>query len=257
VKVIVVANQKGGVGKTTVVFHLSWLLAEKGDKVLAIDLDPQGNLSWCMAGISDNEECAAATIFENEKIKMQEITENLWLTASNIKLARFEAVGGGVNVYFRFRKALEKLAQEQSVDWVVVDCPPSLGLFSLSALVAAEILFIPMRAEIFSVAGLGDLLNVTREIQENINPRLYVAGMVLNAVRLRTRVAKNTLEELSEMSGELKIPVVAVLPATIRVEEALRKRVPVWRLGRKNHVEEKIRAEFQKLVEVLGENVTS
>lgn len=231
-KVLVVANQKGGVGKTTIVFHLAWLLAEKGKEVLLIDFDPQGNLSWCFGRLSDDTECPASAIFEKEEIKAEKKQDGIWLTASNIKLARYEAMAGGVNIYFRLRRALQRFAERQSIDYVIIDCPPSLGLFSLSALVAGEKLIIPMRTEVFSVTGLGDLLNIVDEVRENINPDLSVAGIVLNAVSSRTRVARNTLDELSEIREELELPLLAVIPATVKIEEALREGIPVWDLKR-------------------------
>lgn len=250
-KILVVANQKGGVGKTSLVFHLTWLFAEAGQKVLVIDLDPQGNLSWCLRRISDDTECPASAIFEKEEIEAEKRNENVWLTASNIKLARYEAMAGGVNIYFRLRRALQKFCEKQPIDYVLVDCPPSLGLFSLSALVAGESLIIPMRTEVFSVAGLGDLLNIVDEVRENINPNLSVAGLVINAVSPRTKVAKNTLAELSEITEELNLPILSVIPATIKMEEALREGVPVWQVKPENPIAKKIKNEFQRLIEKL------
>ena len=250
-KILVVANQKGGVGKTSLVLHLTWVLSEIGRRVLVIDLDPQGNLSWCLKRLSDETLCPAAAVFEKEEVHAERIAENIWLTASNIKLARYEAMAGGVNIYFRLRRALQKFRKEHPLDHVIIDCPPSLGLFSLSALVAGESLVIPMRTEVFSVAGLGDLLNIVDEVRENINPNLSIAGLVLNAVSSRTRVAQNTLNELSEITEELGLPILSVIPATVKMEEALREGLPVWQLKSQTPLVKKIRSEFQQLIEKL------
>ncbi len=227
-KIIAIANQKGGVGKTFLVFHLAHLLRDKGARVLAVDLDPQGNLtlSFCLGEGQRLEGCPAAEIFEHERLSLMALKEGLWLCGADIQLARYEALSRGVGVYFRLKKALARV--KEPLDYVLLDCPPSLGLFSLSAFVAAEKLLVPLRAEVFSVSGLGDLLNVVQEVQENINPRLKVVGLVLNAFDQRTRVARETLAELSQ---EADLPVLATIPASIKVEESLRAGRPLWRFA--------------------------
>jgi len=225
-KVVAIANQKGGVGKTFLVFHLAHFLREAGARVLAVDLDPQGNLtlSFCLGQGQVPEGCPVAEVFEKERLPVQLLEEGLWLCGADIQLARYEALASGVGIYFKLKKALARLAEP--VDYVLLDCPPSLGLFSLSAFVAAQKLLVPLRAEVFSVSGLGDLLNVVQEVRENINPELEIAGLVLNAVHQRTRVARETIRELER---EQALPVLATIPASIRVEESLRAGVPLWR----------------------------
>ncbi|MBX6424270.1 ParA family protein [Thermosulfurimonas sp. F29] len=249
-KVIVVANQKGGVGKTSLVFHLAHAISEEGGRVMVIDLDPQGNLSWCLRRRTE-EACPAAEIFEREVLEAEPCTERILLVASNIKLARYEAAPGGMRIYFKLRRALERHRENPEADYVLIDCPPSLGLFSLAALVAGHRVVIPMRTEIFSVSGLGDLLNVVEEVRESVNPGLEVAGIVMNAVSSRTRVAQSTLEELAELSEELSLPVLAVLPATVRLEEALREGIPVWRLKEAGPMGTRIRKEIGKILNSL------
>jgi len=227
-KIIAVANQKGGVGKTFLVFHLAHFLWEKKASVLAIDLDPQGNLTLCFSlGYKIIlENCPAAQIFEKEKLVYFPLEKNFWLCGSDIQLARCEAQFSGVGAYFKLKKVLSKL--EKQPDYILIDCPPSLGLFSISAFVAANKLLIPLRAEVFSISGLADLLNVVEEIRENINPELENAGLVLNAVNPRTRVARDTIEALKT---EQNLNVLATISASIKVEEALRTGRPLWQLS--------------------------
>jgi len=228
-RVVAVVNQKGGVGKTFLVFHLAHFLVERGARVLAVDLDPQGNLtlSFKIREGRVPEDCPAAEIFEEEKLRAEELLPGLFLCGSNIKLARYEAASSGVAIYFKFKKSLKKFFRQKEVDFVLIDCPPSLGLFSLSALVAAHKLIVPLRSEIFSVSGLGDLLNVVSEVKENINPELEIAGLVINALNPRTKVSRETLKELEEAQ---EIPLLATIPASIKAEEALRAGLPLWQL---------------------------
>ncbi len=247
--VLAVANQKGGVGKTFLVYHLAHFLAEKGKRVLVVDLDPQGNLSLCFQlgqGLSPG--CGACAVFEGEELVFQEAKPNLLVSPADISLARFEASGGGVGVYFKLKKALEKFSGPNAVDQVLIDCPPSLGLFSLSAFVAANQVLVPLKPEVFSVSGLGDLLNVVAEVRENINTGLEVMGLVLNAVQERTRVAKETLSELKE---GVELPILAVIPQSIRAEEALRAGLPVWEKAPEAPISSALREGLERIFSAL------
>jgi len=248
-KVIAVANQKGGVGKTFLVFHLAHFLREKGHRCLLVDLDPQGNLSLALQFSRQLDlGCEVARIFEEERFFAHEVEEGLLLVPSDIGLARYEASAGGVGVYFKLRRALERYLSEEGADFVLLDCPPSLGLFSLSAFVAAQALLVPLRPEMFSVSGLGDLLRVAEEVRENINAALEVTGLVLNAVQERTRVTRETLRELSE---HVSLPVLAKFPHSIRAEEALREGRPVWALAPESPLARSLREGLARVLEAL------
>lgn len=226
--ILALANQKGGVGKTFLAFHLAHFLVESGRKVLMIDFDPQGNLSLCFRKSFENDiPCRVTEVFELERLNPETIKEGLWLVPADIRLARFEASSGGVGIYFKLKKAIEAYLKNNPVDVVLIDCPPSLGLFSLSAFVAAQKIIVPLRSEVFSISGLGDLLNVVSEVKENINPNLEVQGLVLNAYQGRTRIGRDTLSELKEIG----LPLLAIIPQSIRAEEALRAGLPVWHLA--------------------------
>ncbi len=249
VRVIAVANQKGGVGKTFLVFHLAHFLAEQGKRCLLIDLDPQGNLSLAFQlprGLAPS--CEVAEIFARQEIIPREVAPNIDLVPSDIRLARYEATSGGVGIYFKLKKALERYLAENATDVVLIDCPPSLGLFSLSAFVAADGLLIPMRPEMFSVSGLGDLLQVVQEVQENINARLKVLGLVLNAIQKRTKIARETL---SELDANLELPILARLPHSIKAEEALRQGAPVWKVAPDSPLSAALREGFEQIYQRL------
>lgn len=253
--IVAVANQKGGVGKTFLVFHLAFFALEKGYSVLVVDLDPQGNLSLCFR-LGENVSappCLVAEVFEKERLAPLEVRENFYLVPSDIQLARYEAMASGVNVYFKLKRALGRFLNEFSVDFVFIDCPPSLGLFSLSAFVAARKILVPLRTEVFSVSGLGDLLNVVSEIQENINSQVEIAGLVLNAVSERTRVARETLKEIEE---GVELPVLAVVPHSIKAEEALRLGRPVWEVSPASRIAQEIRKGLKTILSTLQEEET-
>ncbi len=248
--IVAIANQKGGVGKTFLVFHLAHFLREEGYRVLAIDLDPQGNLtlSFKLGQGKVPQDCPMAAVFEGEKLPTEEIEEGLFLTGSGIQLARYEAAASGVGVYFKLKRSLEKRLGELNLDFVLMDCPPSLGLFSLSAFVAAQKIVVPLRAEVFSVSGLGDLVNVANEVRENINPSLEIAGLVLNAVNQRTKVARETLSDLRQGQD---IPILASIPSTIKIEEALRAGQPLWRFDPAHKMAAELRQAMRKIREAL------
>ncbi len=248
-RVLAVANQKGGVGKTFVVFHLAHFLAEKRKRCLLVDLDPQGNLSLSFQLPRGFEpSCEVAEIFARQEIKAQEISPYIFLVPSDIRLARYEASSGGVGIYFKLKRALEEFSKNHPVDYVLIDCPPSLGLFSLSAFVAADALLIPLRPEMFSVSGLGDLLQVVQEVKENINAALEILGLILNAVQERTKIARQTLTELAQ---SVELPVLAKLPLSIKAEEALRKGKPVWELTPEVPLARALQEGLHQILEVL------
>ena len=249
-KILAVANQKGGVGKTFLVFHLAHFLAEKGRRSLAVDLDPQGNLSLAFLlprGLEPT--CKVSEVFSRERLEVEEIGPHLFLAPSDIRLARHEASSGGVAVYFKLKRALERFLQEVELDFVLIDCPPSLGLFSLSAFVAANAVLVPMRPEMFSVSGLGDLLQVLEEVRENINPHFRILGVVLNAVQERTRVARQTI---SELSASVELPILASLPHSIKAEMALREGQPVWRIAPESPLSKALREGFMNIYHKLS-----
>ena len=248
-KILAVANQKGGVGKTFLVFHLAHYLAEAGRRVLAVDLDPQGNLSLAFRlGGGAVEGCGVCGAFAAEgALSPVDLGGGLWLVSADLELARHGEGVRGVGAYFRLRRALEPLAS--GFDAVVLDCPPSLGLLSLSAFVCAGSVLVPLRPEVFSVSGLADLVGVVQEVRETVNPALSVAGLVLNAVQGRTRVARDTL---SELRGAVEFPVLAVVPASVRAEEALRAGAPVWRLAPGSALARDLRAGLGAVVRALG-----
>ena len=177
-RIIAFANQKGGVGKTTLAFHLAKAIAEGGQRVLAVDNDPQGNLTESLLNLNAELEADISDIYKGAQVVPQNLGDNLDLIGSNIRLAT--AGDGDFDLVFRLREGLADLVEEYDV--VIVDSLPSLGTLQLAALTVATDLLIPVKPSKWSFTGLGDLLDTVGRVQKRTNPRLNVAGIVLNQI---------------------------------------------------------------------------
>jgi chromosome partitioning protein len=220
-QVIAIANQKGGVGKTTTAINLSAYLAQQGQETLLIDMDPQGNTT-AGVGIGKNE--LKNTIYNvlMEEVNIEDAiisTDVDWLdiVPSNIHLigAEIELV----NVFARetrLRKALDKLTSVYK--YVIIDCPPSLGLLTVNSLTAAGSVLIPMQCEYFALEGLGQLLNTIELIRKSLNPDLRVEGVLLTMFDSRVNLSGQVVEEVRK---HLKDKVYkSIIPRSVRLSEA-------------------------------------
>lgn len=221
-KIVAVANQKGGVGKTTSVVNLASCLAEKGKKVLLIDLDPQGN-STSGCGInkkkisgSSYEVITGEQTFDSAVVKTE--FKNLWILPSDMDLAGLEVEL--VSAEHRERRLKDALAQPCSVgfDYALIDCPPSLGLLTLNALIAANTVLIPIQCEFYALEGLSQLTNTIRQVRRLYNPSLDIEGILITMYDGRLNLTTQVLAEVKKyFTGKVYR---TVIPRNVRISEA-------------------------------------
>ena len=230
-KTFAIANQKGGVGKTTTVLNLGASLARKGKKVLVIDFDPQANLSSGLGftkqfdkeSWNQTEEAPYKNIYDVlinhiplSKVFVTTNQENLLLVPSHLSLAGAEIEM--VNMLARetlLKKALEDFKQD--IDYILIDCPPSLSLLTINALTSADYLIIPIQCEYFALEGLGQLIETTKLIK-GINPSLQIGGVVLTMFDSRTRLSSNVVDDVREYFKDKAFK--TVVPRNVRLSEA-------------------------------------
>lgn len=220
-KVISIFNQKGGVGKTTTNVNLCAALALKNKKVLSIDIDPQGN-STSGFGIDKNK--LEFTIYDvliedydiNQVIMKTEI-ENLEIVPSNIQLAGAEIEL--TNTKFREKTLKEKIYLiEKKYDFIIIDCPPSLGLLSLNALTASNTVLIPIQCEYYSLEGVGQLIDTVKLVKKSLNTKLEIEGVLLNMFDIRTNLSIQVVEEVKKYFKNKVYK--TVIPRSVRLAEA-------------------------------------
>jgi len=223
---LAVANQKGGVGKTTLAFHLIHAWAEGGKRVLAVDMDPQGDLTSSLWSGDLPHTALVARVFEGKGLVPLEVGQGISLVAAEISLSVHEKDLSLKN-YFRLKTWLDSLGNH--FDVVVVDCPPSLGLFTINALVATQWVVAPVDVSFYSVRALGDLLGALEELGE-IGEGARLLGVAPFAFASRQRAARAVQELLEEEYGNLLFS--CIIPSSARVREALILGRPVWKLKR-------------------------
>jgi chromosome partitioning protein len=228
-RVMVVANQKGGVGKTTTTVNVAAALAQHGLKVLVIDLDPQGNASTALS-IEHGEGTPGSYQVLVDGTSMDEVivecpdVPGLFVVPATIDLAGAEIeLVSLVARETRLKRALDAHLQEcaeveATYDYVFVDCPPSLGLLTVNALSAGHEMLIPIQCEYYALEGLSQLLHTIEQIREHLNPRLKVGAIMLTMYDARTRLASGVAEEVREHFGEVVLK--TAIPRSVRISEA-------------------------------------
>jgi chromosome partitioning protein len=229
-RVLAIANQKGGVGKTTTAINLGTALAAVGEKVLILDLDPQGNAS---TGVGIAEDARPVTSFDVligrtsiAKASMPTLVPNLSVVAANADLVGLESeMMAEANRPFRLRDAVAALLAEQRADpgqvpynYLLIDCPPSLNLLTLNAMVAAHAVLEPVQCEFFALEGISQLKQTIDQIKATLNPSLDIQGVVLTMHDARTTLSKEVASEVRAFFGPKVYQ--TMIPRNVRVAEA-------------------------------------
>ena len=226
-KVISIANQKGGVGKTTTTVNLGTILAKKGKKVLLIDTDPQGNATSGL-GITKEIENSTYDILVGEveisSVIQETAVKNLKVCPSNISLAGAEVEL--VSMMSREQRLKTKLdAIKDEFDYILIDCPPSLGLITLNAFTASDSVLIPVQCEYFALEGLGQLLNTVNLVKKHLNKNLEIEGALLTMYDARTNLSNQVVKEVKKYF-ENKV-YKTVIPRNVRLSEAPSYGMPI------------------------------
>lgn len=226
-KIIAIANQKGGVGKTTTAVNLSTILAKKSKKVLLIDTDPQGNAT---SGLGLNKE-VEKSVYDVlvEETEMEEVLEktslkNLQVCPSNINLAGAEVQL--VSMENRENRLKDKMSKiKNHYDYIIIDCPPSLGLITLNAFTASDSVLIPVQCEYYALEGLGQLMNTINLVKRHLNKSLEIEGAVLTMYDMRTNLSNQVVKEVKKYFEEKVYK--TVIPRNVKLSEAPSYGMPI------------------------------
>ena len=227
-RIIAIANQKGGVGKTTTAINLSASLASLGKKVLALDLDPQGNMT---SGLGVDKNQVENSVYDLiigqtgiEECICKEVIENLDVLPSNINLSAAEIELIGVeNKEYIIRNEMGKV--KERYDFVIIDCPPALSMLTINAMTTADSVLVPIQCEYYALEGLSQLIHTINLVQERLNPALVIEGVVFTMYDARTNLSLQVVENVKDNLDQTIYK--TIIPRNIRLAEAPSYGMPI------------------------------
>lgn len=227
-RIIAIANQKGGVGKTTTAINLSASLASLGKKVLALDLDPQGNMTSGLGVDKDQVENSVYDLIIGqtgiEECICKEVIENLDVLPSNINLSAAEIELIGVeNKEYIIRNEMEKI--KDRYEFVIIDCPPALSMLTINAMTTADSVLVPIQCEYYALEGLSQLIHTINLVQERLNPALVIEGVVFTMYDARTNLSLQVVENVKDNLDQTIYK--TIIPRNIRLAEAPSYGMPI------------------------------
>jgi len=223
-QIFALANQKGGVGKTTTTLNLGCAIAVAGESVLIIDLDPQGNASTGLGINKDDRKFSSYDLLAGEKeindIKMDTIVDNLHIVPSTLDLLGLESVLANDNEKsFKLKRAIEKLNKDSvKYSYILIDCPPSLNLITINALAASSGIIVPLQCEFYALEGLGQLLETVELVRNTLNKDLLIHGVLLTMFDERNNLSGQVAKDVRDFMGDKVYK--TVIPRNVRVSEA-------------------------------------
>ena len=227
-RIIAIANQKGGVGKTTTAINLSASLASLGQKVLALDMDPQGNMT---SGLSVNKDEVENTVYDLiignigiEECICKEVYENLDVLPSNVNLsaAEIELIGVDDKEYI-LRNAIDQVKDQY--DFVIIDCPPSLSMLTINAMTTADSVIVPIQCEYYALEGLSQLIHTVELVKDRLNSKLEIEGVVFTMYDARTNLSLQVVENVKDNLQQNIYK--TIIPRNIRLAEAPSYGLPI------------------------------
>lgn len=227
-RIIAIANQKGGVGKTTTAINLSASLASLGKKVLAIDMDPQGNMS---SGLGVDKNVVEKTVYDLiignigiEECIYEEVIENLDVLPSNIDLSAAEIELIGVdNKEYILRDEVNKV--KEKYDFIIIDCPPALSMLTINAMTTSDSVLVPIQCEYYALEGLSQLIHTIELVQERLNPELEIEGVVFTMYDARTNLSLQVVENVKDNLNQNIYK--TIIPRNVRLAEAPSYGMPI------------------------------